>query len=110
MTVRHLVLFSFPEGRDAAYLERLTAGLEELVAAVPDILEASWGEDISGEEAHFDFALILDFADEAAYQRYRRHEAHRKFIADYMREVAIDKVRVRYVATGAAAAGRALRA
>lgn len=96
MTIRHLVLFSFPEGRDAAYLEKMQAGLAELAAAVPDIETASWGLDITDESNHYDFALVFDFTDRAAYERYRHHPAHRKFIEDYMRAVPMKKVRVQY--------------
>ena len=96
MTLRHIVLFSFPEGRDADYLARLSAGLEQLAAAVPDIAEATWGADISAAADNFDYALVLDFADIDAYQRYRVHPAHQQFIRDYMRQVPMEKVRVQY--------------
>jgi hypothetical protein len=100
MTVRHIVLFSFVEGRDNAYLARLSAGLADLTAAVPDIQSASWGEDITGRDDNYDFALVTDFADRDAYQRYRVHPAHQKFIEDYMRHPPMRKVRVQFEVNG----------
>ena len=78
------------------FLARLSAALAELVAAVPDIERASWGEDVSGNAENHDFALVLDFADREAYARYRSHPAHLRFIETQMREVPMRKVRVQY--------------
>jgi hypothetical protein len=96
MTIRHIVLFSFPQGRDASYLRRLEQGLAGLAAAIPEIASASWGEDITGRDDNFDFALVTDFADRKAYERYRVHPAHQKFIQDYMRDPPMKKVRVQF--------------
>jgi hypothetical protein len=96
MTVRHIVLMSFPDGRDPDFITRMSAGLAEMTAAIPEILDASWGEDGAGGPDSWEYALVLDFADEQAYQRYRAHPAHQRFIALFMRERSINKARVRY--------------
>jgi hypothetical protein len=96
MTIRHIVLFAFPGGRNATYLKQLDAGLAELVANVPDIAHASWGEDVTGSADNHDFALVMDFADRDAYQRYRTHPAHRHFIETFMRSMPVTKVRAQY--------------
>jgi hypothetical protein len=96
MTVRHIVLFSFPEGRDEDFITRMSAGLQRMVAAVPDIAHATWGTDITEGRDNYDFALVLDFADREAYQGYRDHAAHKQFIEDFMRAVPMKKVRVQY--------------
>ena len=100
MTIRHVVLFSFPDGPDADYLARMEKGLEWMKAEIVEIASASWGPDLTDEESHFDYALILDFADRIAYETYRHHPAHRQFIADYMREVPMKKVRLQYEVKG----------
>jgi hypothetical protein len=100
MTIRQVVLFRFPEGRDEAYVARLSAGLAELVAAVPDVAAASFGADVGkevgGNPDNFDYALVMDFADGAALARYKKHPAHLRFIQDYMRTVPMEKVRIQY--------------
>ena len=100
MTIRQIVLFRFPAGRDEAFLSRLDDGLAELVRAVPDIVEASWGPDvgkeIGGNADNRDFALVMDFADAAALARYKKHPAHLRFIEDYMRAVPMEKTRIQY--------------
>ena len=97
MTLRQITLFSFPDGVSTDYIARMSAGLAQMVASIPEILDASWGVDVSGNPANFGFALSLDFADRAALDRYKQHEAHRAFIQAYMREIAIDKVRTQYL-------------
>jgi|SRR5512134_2486032 hypothetical protein len=96
MTVRHVVLMAFPQGRDAEFIARMSTGLAEMTAAIPDILTASWGSDEAAGADSWDYALVLDFADEAAYQRYRVHPVHQQFIAHFMRDRPIRKARVRY--------------
>ena len=106
MSIRQIVLFRFPQGRDDAFLTRLSLGLAELVAVVPEIAEASWGadlgKDIGGNADNFDYALVMDFADGAALGRYKAHPAHLRFIQDYMRAVPMDKVRIQYAVSDAA--------
>ena len=105
MTLRQITLFSFPEGASADYLARMAAGLDEMARVIPEILDASWGPDVSGNPDNFGFALSLDFADRAALDRYKQHPAHQTFIRAYMREIPITKVRTQYLVatpTGAA--------
>jgi Stress responsive A/B Barrel Domain len=97
MTLRQITLFSFPEGPSADYLARMSTGVAEMVRAIPEILDASWGPDVSGNPANFGFALSLDFADRAALDRYKQHAAHQTFIRAYMREIPISKVRTQYL-------------
>jgi hypothetical protein len=96
MTVRHIVLVSFPGERDEDFFARMSDGLAEMTAAIPEILNASWGQDVAEGADSWDFALVLDFADEGAYQAYRAHPAHQRFIALFMRDRPIRKARVRY--------------
>jgi Stress responsive A/B Barrel Domain len=96
MTVRHIVLMSFPEGIDEDFIARMSTGLSDMAAAIPEVLSASWGRDDSSGADSWDYALVLDFADEEAYRRYRVHPAHERFIALFMRDCPIRKARVRY--------------
>jgi hypothetical protein len=96
MTIRYIVLISFPEGANAEFLAGLDAGTAELAEAVPEIVAAAWGRDVTGSDEAFDYALSFDFADRAAYECYRVHPAHRRYIQDYMRSVPMVKVRVQF--------------
>lgn len=96
MTIRQIVLFSFPDGPDEKYLARLSAGLADLVAAIPDIADASWGPGLGENPEHYHYTLVQDFADLEALARYKKHPAHLRFIQDYMREIPMNKVRTLY--------------
>jgi hypothetical protein len=110
MTIRQIVLFRFPQGRDPTYLAALDAGLAALVADIPDIAGASWGADIGveigGNAGNHDFALVMDFADAAALARYKKHPAHLRFIEDYMRSVPMEKARIQYALAEDGRSGR----
>ena len=96
MTLRHIVLMSFPDGCDDGFIAQMSDGVADLARAVPDIRSASWGRDVTGKGDNYHYALVLDFADRAAYERYRVHPAHQRFIELFMRGRRIEKVRVQY--------------
>lgn len=94
MTLRHTVLMKFPDGADAAFIAAMHAAVVDLAAAVPEVLASTSGPDASGKAENCDYALVFDFADAAAYERYRVHPAHQAFIAQFMRGRTIDKARI----------------
>ena len=73
----------------------MSDGVAELATAVPDIRSASWGRDVTGKGDNYHYALVLDFADRAAYERYR---AIPRISASSKPSCArtIEKVRVQY--------------
>src|SRR5690242_8235352 len=94
MVLRHIVLMKTPDGADRQFLEPMHVAVAELARAVPEVLASSGGFDASGKGENFDYAIIFDFADAQAYERYRVHPAHQKFIADFMRPNPMEKVRI----------------
>jgi hypothetical protein len=92
--LRHIVLMKLAETEAPEFLQEMHAAVVELAKAVPEVLATSGGTDASGRDDTYDYALIFDFADAAAYERYRIHPAHQAFIARYMRGHEIDKVRI----------------
>lgn len=95
MTLRHIVLMRFPDGPDAAFIAAMHQGVEAMLA-IPEVEAGSGGSDVSGKDENYHYAIVLDFADRDAYERYRVHPVHQAFIADFMRGRTIDKVRLQY--------------
>lgn len=93
MTLRHIVLMKFPGGAEPDYLRAMEKGVEEM-QQIPEVLESSGGHDVSGKDENYDYAIVLDFADRDAYERYRVHPIHQDFIARFMKGRTIDKVRM----------------
>jgi hypothetical protein len=94
MTLRHIVLMRFPDGIDEDFVSRMDRAATEMAKAIPEVQASSHGRDVSGNAENWHYAITYDFADKAAYERYRVHPAHKQFIVDYMRGPKIDKVRI----------------
>lgn len=94
MTLRHIVLMRFPDDLDKEWVARMHRAVDEMAKAIPEVLASTGGHDVSTNPENWHYAIIYDFADAAAYERYRVHPAHKQFIVDYMRGPKIDKVRI----------------
>jgi hypothetical protein len=78
--IRHVVLYSWkPEVTDAQ-VAAFADGLAALPARIPEIRSYRFGPDI-GQGGTEQFALVADFDDLDAYQRYVEDPAHRHLIA-----------------------------
>lgn len=94
--LRHVVLLRFaPDATDEA-VRALRDGLAELPAAIPQIERYAFGPDLHIAEGNFDFALVADFADRAAYETYAAHARHRQLIAERIRPILAERVAVQY--------------
>lgn len=110
MTIRQIVLLSFPEGTGTDTLERFSAGVQRLVEGSPDMLAASWGPDVGKEiganQDNWSFVMAFDFADPEALARYKRHPTHLRFIDDHLRGRGVEVARIQYRLPGDGAARR----
>lgn len=79
--LKHVVLFKFKPGIDAAQIERLAVGLGGLPDTIPDIREFVFGHDVLRTERSYDFGLVSLFDDQAALQRYQVHTDHQAVVA-----------------------------
>ncbi len=98
--VRHVVAFRFKADTTAEQRERVVAGLETLPGQIDDIRRYAFGPDLGLAEGNFDFVVVGDFDDAAAYQRYAGHAAHQALIRDVIRPVLADRVAVQYEIEG----------
>ena len=95
MTIRHIVCWKLnaltprKKAEDAA---GIVAGLEALVGVVPEIRGLTVGPDVAGNE-NWDVALIADFDDLEALDRYQRHPEHKK-VGAFIRTVVADRLAV----------------
>jgi hypothetical protein len=82
--IRHIVVFSIDEGRDAA-LEQLIEDVHRLPAEIAEISAIACGRPLNATA--FDAALTVDVPDEAALAAYREHPAHQP-VLQRLREIA----------------------
>jgi Stress responsive A/B Barrel Domain len=79
--LKHVVLFKFNADTSDAQIDQLIDGLAGLPDQIAEIREFVFGRDIIGSERSYDFALISQFDDLEAMQRYQVHPEHQKVIA-----------------------------
>ena len=93
--IRHIVMWKLkPEHARENALE-IKRRLEALVGVVPELLFCEVGLNAGRDRNPFDLALVADFADLDALERYRVHPAHRA-VAAFVHEVAEDRHVVDY--------------
>ncbi len=78
--LKHVVFMKFEEGTTDAEVSALEKALGELPAKVPEIRGFQFGRDIIRSERSCDFALISDFDNLEAMQRYQVHPDHVRVI------------------------------
>lgn len=78
---RHIVLQRFKPEASAEERAALRAAIEKLRAEVPEIRAMVCGDNVGKGPNHYDFALVADFDDMAAFRRYIDSAAHRALVA-----------------------------
>ena len=94
--IRHVVLFRFREDADAAQRRAVHEAIATLPEATGVIDVYAIGSDLGLAEGNFDFAVVGDFADQAAYEAYRDDPEHRRIIAEVIRPAISDRAAVQY--------------
>ena len=79
--LRHVVLLKFKKGAPESALGEIEKGLGELPDIIPEIMEFQFGRDVLRSERSYDFALVSEFENLEAMQRYQIHPAHQKVVA-----------------------------
>ena len=85
--IEHIVLFRWtPEATDEQVAGAL-AGLRGLKGQIPGITALACGADFSGRAQGYTHALVIRFADRAAFDAYGPHPAHRAVIEIYLKPI-----------------------
>lgn len=88
---RHVVMFRWRSGTPESQLAALERALAELPRQVAEIRRYRFGRDAGAVSGNFDFAIVADFADRAAWQRYVDHPAHQKLITEQIRPILAER-------------------
>jgi hypothetical protein len=82
--IRHVVLFRWNETVTDDQLVAISAGLDALPSAIPEIVAYRHGRDLGLGPTNFQYAIAADFADAADFAAYRDHPAHQRFITEHI--------------------------
>lgn len=93
--IKHIVFFRWKETTTEAQIAEIAAGLKGLPALISEIRGFQTGTDVIRSERSYDFALVSDFDDLAALDRYQVHPDHQSVVTK-VRAAAASVVAVDY--------------
>lgn len=79
--IKHIVFFKFKPEADAAAVAEIEQGLNALPGKITEIKAFQVGRDVIRSERSYDMALVSDFEDLAALDRYQVHPEHQAVVA-----------------------------
>jgi hypothetical protein len=94
--ISHLVLIRLRDGLGHAGEERFLAQAREVLGPIPGVENLRVGRNLRPGSTH-PFALVMEFADEAALQAYQVHAEHQRFLNDIIGPIVEDKLVLDYV-------------
>lgn len=80
MSLRHVALLRFLPDTTSEHVTALMSGLATLPPAIPELREYRFGPDVGLADDNWHFAIVADFDDAAAYERYQVDPEHRALI------------------------------
>ena len=93
MSIRHIVLWKLSaDDADtrALHAEQVAERLESLTSVIPEIEHLEVGRNVAYPHTNWDVALISEFADVEALERYQVHPAHQE-VAEFVRSVVSER-------------------
>lgn len=84
-------MFRWVEGTTPEQIHSVSAGLDSLPGAIPEIAEYRHGVDAGFNKGNFDYAVVGDFATVDNYLIYRDHPVHKQLITDLLAPLIADR-------------------
>ena len=94
--LRHVVLFTWTEDTGPETRSATVAALRRLPEEVGGMTSFAVGPDAGLREGNAHTALVADFPDVAAWQRYADHPVHLQVIADHVKPILAARSAVQY--------------
>ena len=98
--LRHVVMFRWADDVDDGHVATVSAGLDELPAQIPEIVEYRHGSDAGINDGNYDYVVVGDFASADDYVVYRDHPVHRALIERLITGRVTDRAAVQYEIEG----------
>ena len=97
---RHIVMFKWKDGVTAELEAQIASGLRACALALSGTLAYEAGPDLGIEPSPgaivFDFALVGDFEDEAAWRAYDTDSEHNRLRAELIRPVIAERAQAQF--------------
>ena len=100
MAIRHIALYRFVEGTDAAQVEALSEGLARLPGAIPSLGDYRFGADAGLNDGNWDFAVVADCASVDDYLAYRDHPEHQALLVTLIQPMLAERAAIQLTTPG----------
>lgn len=87
MTVRHVVCFTWADDAPPEAVAATEVALRALPELISEVQAFSVGSDLGLAPGTSDLALVADFEDAAAWQRYQDHPEHQRVVVEHVRPI-----------------------
>ena len=94
--IRHVALFRFKEWTTAEQVAAAAPALAGLPAQIDVLVDYKFGSDAGLTDGSWDFVVVADVADAAAFATYRDHPAHRAVVTNFMAPIIDEGARVQF--------------
>jgi hypothetical protein len=78
--LRHIVLLRWKPDADEAAREAVREAIAAMPGRTSEIRTLRWGDNVGNRPNAYDFAVVMDFDDRAAFDRYLAGDAHREYV------------------------------
>lgn len=93
---RHNVLFAWKPEATPEQKKEAAYRIASLPSLLPTVRAFVAGPDARVNEDNFDYAVTVDFDDEAGYLAYRDDPQHREIVAKYIAPITAERAAVQY--------------
>lgn len=95
MSFRHIVLLSFADAT-GEQRQAIADGLRALPDQIPEIRRYEVGVDLGLAAGNAHLAVVADFDDQAGYEAYRDHPAHRSLITEQIQPILTARTAIQH--------------
>jgi hypothetical protein len=92
--IRNVVLGRLHEDADRARLAEGLAAMQKL--EIEGLLEIHTGTDAGLRDGNWDYSIVADFIDTAAYSRYDEEAEHNRLRREYFGPLSVDIARLQF--------------
>jgi hypothetical protein len=94
--IRHVVTFRWNDSVTDEQLVAMSAALDALPTAIPEIVAYRHGRDLGIGATNFQYAITADFANVEDFATYRDHPEHQRFIAEHITGRVAERAAVQF--------------
>lgn len=94
--LRHVAVFRWKEGTTPDQIAEATRRLAALPGRIAQVQRFAIGPDVGGADGHWDFAVVADFDDLAAYRVYATHPDHLSAVTEAVVPIRAERAVLQY--------------